>query len=1070
MKLTRKIAALLCLSLLVGSVPVCAEDTSAQTEQTVAEETATNAELPLGENEMRIYVSPQGSDANDGSFENPVKTIEKGISLASSLKNQNSGKTVSVNIREGSYYLTNPIKLTGTHSGTEENPFIIQAYNGEEVNISGGYALTPSKFSQLKDDAVLARIPADVRKYIGVYSLSSIKSQLGSYVPAAQVTGNAVLYVDGARQTVAQWPNVGFDIISSTDTKTTLVGTEAKNRISNWKNASGATIAGYLKAEYAWDETLIKSINGNEIVIEGPTTYGMAVKKRFKVINILEELDSPGEYYIDYASGNLYYYPPYAIGNSEIEISLANNIFECNGISNITFKGLTIKNTRGTAIYIEGAKNITVDDCEFSGIGIDAIYMNEATDCKIINNTMKEIGMNCVDITGGNSTTLTPSNNLIDNNYMHDWALTGKTNTPAVALRGVGTTITHNLMHSSSAQAILFYGQEHKIMYNEFYDVVNEPTDAGAIYSGRDYTFRGNEIAYNYFHDIYTSAGKGGSIFVSAIYMDDMMSSCNSHHNVIANCELGVMYGGGRDNQFDNNIIVDCDTSMFMDSRGVGWASYHVEAGGQAYNTIGTVPYNKSPWIDKYPELAAMKESGVKMGLPDNVSIQNNFIFACKTKNVAAEVKTYGNVTNNLEDVTDTSVFKDYENRNFGINENSSVAKSHPELLKIDMSEMGLRAEKAAEIIKEAEETKFKLMYPFNGQTEISNIGERFQWQKLDVASKYIVKFAEDPLMENVVMTYETSDTLADIDFIPSGGKYLWWTVTGVSETQSFNKSFEQLGVPKMIVTAAAEKTSKKELKENITLLTTLYNNVQEGTTAGTYKEGFKTMVKDILDDANEADVSKTVLQKDIVAINERTDALLENILQYMNYDVVNVGDLLADQSLWKNGSGTDTFTFNDDGSLTLSKGEEKQPYYNLMMCDTDLGENTVIRFGYKYGANPGYCVIGLQNDASWLKKGYGIIVKSNALEVQRYVGNEGNKILGSYLNYYISDDKWVDLELGALRTGIGTYVYIKADDQIIASELDRDQPYFTGETKFVFGNPSGNDLTQVTTIRAAQE
>ena len=74
-------------------------------------------------------------------------------------------------------------------------------------------------------------------------------------------------------------------------------------------------------------------------------------------------------------------------------------------------------------------------------------------------------------------------------------------------------------------------------------------------------------MAYNYIHDIDTTADKSGSIFAAAIYYDDLMSSANTHHNILYKCNLGIMIGGGRDHRFENNIAADCENGLFFDAR-----------------------------------------------------------------------------------------------------------------------------------------------------------------------------------------------------------------------------------------------------------------------------------------------------------------------------------------------------------------------------------------------------------------------------------------------------------------------------------------------------------------------
>ena len=139
------------------------------------------------------------------------------------------------------------------------------------------------------------------------------------------------------------------------------------------------------------------------------------------------------------------------------------------------------------------------------------------------------------------------------------------------------------------------------------------------------------------------------------------------------------------------------------------------------------------------------------------------------------------------------------------------------------------------------------------------------------------------------------------------------------------------------------------------------------------------------------------------------------------------------------------------------------------------MGRATAIKFGYKVNVSSNYCIMGLQpvtNGFLSAGKGYSLIIKSNQIEIQKYVpGYVGNAIKQQILNFYISDDKWVDLEMGALCVGVGTYVYLKADGNVIASFLDTDPPYWDPEAvKFIFTNPSGEMPECYASIRAAKD
>ena len=91
-----------------------------------------------------------------------------------------------------------------------------------------------------------------------------------------------------------------------------------------------------------------------------------------------------------------------------------------------------------------------------------------------------------------------------------------------------------------------------------------ETGDVGAIYAGRDYTYRGNRIRHNFIHD---TGGVGmGSM---GVYMDDCISGTELFGNIFYKVQRAAFLGGGRDHQVVNNIFVDCNPAVELDGRGV---------------------------------------------------------------------------------------------------------------------------------------------------------------------------------------------------------------------------------------------------------------------------------------------------------------------------------------------------------------------------------------------------------------------------------------------------------------------------------------------------------------------
>ena len=1058
---------------LLSVVPAIAEDSteaSIAVENTeVTDSQETEAEVPS--DELRIYVSTDGSDLNDGSFQNPLKTISAGITKGSELKSSNPNKTVSVNIRGGEYYVKQGFQITT--SGTKEHPFIIQAYNGEQVNIRGSHKLTPGNFTQLKDDAVLAKIPSQARKYIGVYDLKAeISGEVGQFV--AQTAGGGMSYfiVNDVAQTIARWPNEGFDTIYRVlDTTTPGVQVnDGASRMSRWKNADNAYLCGYFGVEYDYSELFVTGVGEWVNVLTKPY-YGFGEGNRYFIQNLIEELDSPGEYYIDQKTKKLYYYPPYSLSGTNIEITtMGGDMFYGTNLSNVTIKGIGIKATKGNGIKITNSNNIIIDNCDIRNIGTVGINMTDCTDCTIKNNNVFHVASYGINISGGDRQSLIMSNNLIENNHLYDFANKFRVYNPGINMSGVGITVQHNLIHNSSSQGILLSGNEHKILYNEMYGLVNEMSDAGAIYMGRDYTMRGNEIAYNYIHDIDTSASKIGSIYVAGIYLDDLFSSADIHHNILENCHLGVMIGGGRDNNFDNNILVDCDNGMFMDGRGVGWAAYHAAKGGLAYNTILTVPYDKSPWAEKYPNLATILDNPSDLGKPMNNSIQNNVMYNCMSNLIASEMIEYGNVGNNYEVKQDTSIFVDYENRNFAIKPGTQVAQSHPESVSIDMDKMGLLEDKRKSEIEKAKSYGFRLISPKNGEDNISNLGYQFMWDRHSGSDRYRVDIATDPEMKNIILSQETNTNSANVKYIPSGKQALWWTVTGINTSQSMMGEFAQTGAPRLLISTLNEKTDTTELSENLDKCQQLYSGITEGTKGGTFKRGYKDLLKEAIDEATRVIEATVITQKEIEAASEKAKNAADAFKEYINYDVVNVGEFIKDEANWKYPEGY--MTFGNDGTLTLIGDQGRKNHYSLCYYDQPVGDYTAVKFGYKVNVSSNYCIIGIENNDVFLSGGYDLVIKSNQIEIQRRLGlgDGSDGVKEQILNFYISEDKWVDLEFGAIKTKIGTYIFLKADGYLVTDFLDTQMPFWSGNGRFTFTNPSGESEECVASIRAAKE
>ena len=151
---------------------------------------------------------------------------------------------------------------------------------------------------------------------------------------------------------------------------------------------------------------------------------GMTSASQWFIENLLEELDSPNEYYFDRRRRRLYYNPNATgdpstgpSGNEEWVATHARVLFNLSGtmalpIRNLTIRGLTLRDTRYTyldshglpsggdwalqrsgAMTMEGTEHVAISDCEFTRLDGNGISINGYhRDLRIDHNDFSWIG------------------------------------------------------------------------------------------------------------------------------------------------------------------------------------------------------------------------------------------------------------------------------------------------------------------------------------------------------------------------------------------------------------------------------------------------------------------------------------------------------------------------------------------------------------------------------------------------------------------------------------------------------------------------------------------------------
>ena len=530
-----------------------------------------------------FYVSPKGSNANPGTKGKPFATLERARDAVRA-REAASGE-VTVWLRGGDYVRTTALELSEADSGSADAPVVWSAYRNERVRLLGGQVLTG--FEALTDGGVLSRLDESARgrvlqvdlRRLGINGFGEMKSR---GFGRATTPSHCELFFNHRPMTLARWPNEGASEkisgfpkgLGKDDDHGGSIGDLpggflfSGDRPRRWRDTSDLWVHGYWAYDWANSYERVAKLDLDRRFIQTAPPhglYGFRAGQRFHFLNVLEELDQPGEWFLDRAKGRLYFWPPAPIGSGEALLSLLDQpAVRMTGVAFVTLRGLIIEATRGSGIEISGGHGNRVEGCLLRNLGNGGVSISGGSNHGVAGCDIFDTGDGGVSLSGGDRQTLAPGGHFVENCHFQRQGRWSKCYVPGVMMNGVGQRASHNLIQEHPHCAILFNGNDHLIEFNDIHHIALETGDVGAIYTGRDYSFRGNRIRHNYIHE---TGGVGmGSM---GVYMDDCVSGTEIYGNVFYKVHWAMFIGGGRDHRVENNLFVDCDPAVRADGRGL---------------------------------------------------------------------------------------------------------------------------------------------------------------------------------------------------------------------------------------------------------------------------------------------------------------------------------------------------------------------------------------------------------------------------------------------------------------------------------------------------------------------
>ena len=588
---------------------------------------------------IQYYVSTTGSDTNNGtSSTTPFATLSKAQTTASTWISANGGSCttpVMIWLLPGEFYESAAFSLS-VSGKSSTCPIVYSGYSGNQTAVlSGGKSVT-GWAPITSSDHIYSHFGVSAQANIYEVNLNSLGiSDYGNFSGLPTTEGGSVttapleLIWNGKLMTLAQFPNYNSASTSAGFVTSTANGTTIGYNYNGTRDGTACTwgwqigsstnpveVHGWFADGYAdsWGTVSSYSGSGSSCTITVNQTVSQYSNSNmnggyFYFADVASALDTPGEYYMDRATGILYFWPPTNISQGTAEVTTENdNLIDVGAVSNVMFQNMTFENTRVNAFYVNNntpPSNFFIADSVIRNIGHDGFNTEDKqeTQVGIYDSHFEDIGQTPVYFYYSTDGNLDDNWNMVVDDKIEGFGeLESMKNGHGSGVFQYGPDnlyISHNNFSQAYGSAVdLFMSNNSDVEYNSISNVLGGAADYGTIYMNNGIDNRGNIAKYNYIHNI-TSVKQ----VANGIYFDDSSPDDKAYGNILFNVEPNrmesagdsgaFMIGGGKNTIIDNNIIVDTLQPIWF-----GWWN---NATGYKSMTPDTQTYT-SPNNVLYPE------------------------------------------------------------------------------------------------------------------------------------------------------------------------------------------------------------------------------------------------------------------------------------------------------------------------------------------------------------------------------------------------------------------------------------------------------------------------------------
>lgn len=560
--------------------------------------------------ETAFYVAPAGNDAWTGRLaeanatktDGPFASLDRARAAIRQLKQRGPlAAAVTVWLRGGVYYLPKTFTLEAADSGSATAPIAYRAMPGETPRLVGGRPIagfTAHRQSILKADVAQQGFRGVTFEQLFFDGQRQHLARYPNFDPQNPV-GGGWAYVAG------EFTEKYRDLPDDSRRKLPYAAADARR----WQRPTEGRVLVFPRYNW-WNNYLpIAALDAERrvLTLAADASYALRPGDRYYVAGLEEELDTPGEWYLDRRSGTLYFWPPAPLAGKTVCAPLVQDIVLLGpGTAHVTLRGLHLECAAKAAVVLNKTEHCRVAGCtvrNVSGYNGAGVAVNGGRDNGVIGCDIFDVGAHGISLGGGdvavnegNQKSLTPAGNYAENNHIARVGVFYKQGC-GISVAGVGNRVSRNLIHHVPRWCIGPSGNKHVIELNHLHHASLETEDTGAIYiHSIDWlSGHGAVIRHNYIHDV-LGFGRDpktkqwtSPYFAWGIYLDWSASGIQVLGNIVARTPRGgIMLHDGRDNRVENNIVVD-------------GGQQQIELSGWTVNThFWTDGMKRFKWVERY--------------------------------------------------------------------------------------------------------------------------------------------------------------------------------------------------------------------------------------------------------------------------------------------------------------------------------------------------------------------------------------------------------------------------------------------------------------------------------------